>query len=424
MLLPTLLSAGALALTANAFLVPFEIAEEVHHLEALGGDFPDFPNEVAQSLKGFKVTRPEFQTVRLDCSTCPFALNSDRKGRHEWATNVNNELELKFSNENGKLCMNGKPFYPISNLLLPPILSAKQIQKESDTSAKKWEGYHEDLTLSYSLEIENKKQFNTDKANLLSIVFTIMGLDGEMVNVDDIEILIIETENDVSLALFPTSKIQINCVQTLIHSITTVPASPNRPDAKCTTIFCRVVTKLRTTANAAKSASHAAAKKIKTCCLRCMQYFRKTGGQHHHHALPLPTHIRVKPGQTKPHFHHNDQVQTGHHTHDFDFAQASHHVHMRHHRGWFHSLVVGIKRVFSFILFPILVGIAFGVTASAVGMLIGQLVVLLWLRYRRSSTSEVGYERLGSDEKDGLPAYEEVEGVDVKDGEKEVVEKV
>lgn len=53
----------------------------------------------------------------------------------------------------------------------------------------------------------------------------------------------------------------------------------------------------------------------------------------------------------------------------------------------------------------------------------GQFVVLLWMRYRRSSTSEVAYERLGSDEKEGLPAYVEVEGVDVKE-EKEVVEKV
>lgn len=56
-------------------------------------------------------------------------------------------------------------------------------------------------------------------------------------------------------------------------------------------------------------------------------------------------------------------------------------------------------------------------------MLIGQLVVLVWMRYRRSSTSETTYERLGSDDKEGLPAYEEVEGVDVKEGE-EIVEKV
>lgn len=61
--------------------------------------------------------------------------------------------------------------------------------------------------------------------------------------------------------------------------------------------------------------------------------------------------------------------------------------------------------------------------ASAVGLLIGQLVVFLWMRYRRSSTSELAYERLGSDEKEGLPAYEELEGEDVEE-EKGVAEKV
>lgn len=206
MLLPTLLSAGALALTANAFLLPLEIVEKIPHLEVPGGDVPD---EVAQSHQGFEVTHSEFQTVRLDCSTCPFALESDRKGRHEWAANVKNELELKFSSENGKVSLNGKPFYPVSNPPLPPILSAKQIQKESDAAAKKWEGYHGDLTLSYSLEIESKKHFNKDKANLLSIVFTIMGLDGEMVNVDDIKILVIETDHEVHVASPQPPKVRL-----------------------------------------------------------------------------------------------------------------------------------------------------------------------------------------------------------------------
>lgn len=57
-------------------------------------------------------------------------------------------------------------------------------------------------------------------------------------------------------------------------------------------------------------------------------------------------------------------------------------------------------------------------------MLIGQLVVLVWMRYRRSSTSEAAYVRLGSNEKGELPSYTEVEGVDVKEEEKEAVEKI
>lgn len=76
----------------------------------------------------------------------------------------------------------------------------------------------------------------------------------------------------------------------------------------------------------------------------------------------------------------------------------------------------------SIVLFPILVGIAFGVTASAVGMLVGQLVVFLWVKYRRTD-GEATYERVETDEKDELPAYEESEGLEVQVAEKEDVEK-
>jgi hypothetical protein len=75
--------------------------------------------------------------------------------------------------------------------------------------------------------------------------------------------------------------------------------------------------------------------------------------------------------------------------------------------GTFHDFMVGAQRGVSFVLFPILVGIAFGVTASAVGMLVGQLVVFLWSKFRPAN--EVAYERLEDpDEKDVLPAYEDM----------------
>lgn len=49
--------------------------------------------------------------------------------------------------------------------------------------------------------------------------------------------------------------------------------------------------------------------------------------------------------------------------------------------------------------------------------------MLVWTRFRRSAPADVAYERLETDEKDGLPAYEDVEVV-VVDVEKEVVQKV
>lgn len=57
---------------------------------------------------------------------------------------------------------------------------------------------------------------------------------------------------------------------------------------------------------------------------------------------------------------------------------------------------------------PILIGIAFGMAASAIGMLVGQAVVLLWIRYRRNDEAPA-YEELPSDEKEEVPPpYEDL----------------
>ena len=57
-------------------------------------------------------------------------------------------------------------------------------------------------------------------------------------------------------------------------------------------------------------------------------------------------------------------------------------------------------------LLPVLVGVVVGMTASAIGMLVGQLVVFLWMKYRRSGR-QGAYEAVQSDDKEGLPAYED-----------------
>lgn len=196
MLLPTFLS--TLALTANAFLLPLELANKANP------DFKGLSDEVADkfahAISGLESIQSKSQTVRLDCSSCPFALNSERHGHHEWASNVDSELELKFTTDNGRLSLNGAPFYPISTPPRPQILSVKQIQKETgDTSAKKWEGYHGDLALSYSLEIENKQAMGKEAGSLDSIVLTILGLEEHMIKVDDIKIKVVEFNDKVNL---------------------------------------------------------------------------------------------------------------------------------------------------------------------------------------------------------------------------------
>lgn len=66
-------------------------------------------------------------------------------------------------------------------------------------------------------------------------------------------------------------------------------------------------------------------------------------------------------------------------------------------------LLTTVKVVFV----PILIGVAFGMAASAVGMLVGQTIVFLWMKFR-GNKREAMYQRLETDEKDEPPAYQDV----------------
>ena len=71
---------------------------------------------------------------------------------------------------------------------------------------------------------------------------------------------------------------------------------------------------------------------------------------------------------------------------------------------------------------PILIGVAFGMAASAIGMLFGQLLVFLWMRYRRSDATPA-YERLPADEKAEVPPpYEDVPTIHVHFSDEKEIE--
>ncbi len=183
MLLHSFLSVGALAYSANAFLLPAEMLPS-EKLEEVNHDFKALDEAFAK-------------TVRLDCSTCPYAISSERNGQHEWTAGVKSDLEMNFASEDGRLTLSGVPFYPISSPPVPAMLSVKQVPKEDDALASQWEGFHGNLTLSYGLEIENERHFQKEEADVVSILMTVMGLDDEMINVDDIQIKLIQNKDRV-----------------------------------------------------------------------------------------------------------------------------------------------------------------------------------------------------------------------------------
>ena len=164
--------------------------------------------------------------------------------------------------------------------------------------------------------------------------------------------------------------------------------------------MCRVVTRLgsaikkaKAKAASAAAATAASANKVKCFCMRCFHRLAGHPGavRGDGQSTRLPTHIVTRPG----HFGAGHSEPGVHHGHG-------------HHKGFLHSVLGFARRLLTFIILPVLVGVAVGITASAIGMLVGQAVVFLWLRYRRTGDRQQGvYESVESEDKeDGLPPYD------------------
>ena len=175
-------------MAAQAFLLP-----ETVNLPPTHGSNNVLPTTVDQST----------QVISLDCSTCPYALSSDRNGVHEWTANVASDLEMKVESDGKTLKFNGVPFYPISNPTLPPVLFVSQSKKDGEVSTM--EGYHGDLRLSYSMEYDEKK---FEENSLVTVLMTVMGLDGQMIKVDDVEIKAIKQADGTVSIISPYHAVQ------------------------------------------------------------------------------------------------------------------------------------------------------------------------------------------------------------------------
>lgn len=185
-------------------------------------------------------------------------------------------------------------------------------------------------------------------------------------------------------------------LQVTLHSITTVAQNKDAPDAKCNDVMCRVMSKLLGSIARVKSTAKAVAHKVKCLCAKCFHCVMRMMGHKHHGAphrrpdgtMELPSHHhQASPVDGRPHPHHHHKW----HTKSFFGRMA-------------HVMWVTVKIAF----IPILIGIAFGMAASAIGMLLGQAIVFLWMRYRHNDEAPA-YEELPTDEKEEVPPpYEDL----------------
>ncbi|MCJ1379204.1 hypothetical protein MMC17_002304 [Xylographa soralifera] len=362
MLVPTFLTTTALALTANAFLVPLEVADNI---------------KAAASAITASVL-PSSQTINLDCSSCPFALAGAGNEPHTWsASPPKTDLVMKFDTtlDKKQVTLNGVAFFPPTLTTMQHMLQAHQVIQEGEVVAADVKPYPQELGLSYS--IDASADIVQDDVTLQPITLTVLGLDGKVINVDTISIPIIKAANgDLSLA-----------------EIKSTPVDPSSGASTCTTIMCRIRAIIVAKMAAARAAALKALSKISATKTGCM---RKLG-------------FKVPASQRGPKVHGGPDKFRG----KFPGKDGSHHgPHENKQRHGVAAMLHAIKRVFKHVLLPVLIGIAAGMAASAVGMLIGQVVVMLWMRHRRRSgvvyevVEQVEAEE-GRVSEEGLPKYEE-----------------
>ncbi|MCJ1484348.1 hypothetical protein MMC06_004517 [Schaereria dolodes] len=410
MLLPTLLSTTALALTAKAFLVPLEVANE-----AVDAKVAHFDPTTLGTTE---------QLYKLDCSTCPFALASTRNGVHEWTAGVKSDLEMKFTTESKQLLLNGAVIYPTSLIQTKPVL-AKQTLKDAEESAdgKKWEAYEKPLGMSYSLELNEQL---TNEGVIVEVELQVFGLESEVINVDTIVVRVVkkpdgEVRPAFLLIVLALPKVLLQpkkedaanftgASQLLIASINTHPSTISPEGQKCATVWCRMFAMIKTKMASFRAHAAKAAQKIKSGCMAKIRPHARPMAPHHgpkvHGGKPKfskPTPVHDENGVPQPGPHGGHKVHHGHHGH--------------HHHHGFSSFVHSFTRVLKHVLLPILVGIATGMAVGALAMLIGSLVVFVMKRRERKQGGT--YERLEQSEKeDGLPSYEDLEATVVVGDEK------
>lgn len=271
-------------------------------------------------------------------------------------------LEIDVTDDDQFLQINGQPVFPPPETLIPMALEAEQIRSS--------DGAHtEPLRLGYALEILPSISEVTDVV-LTPIQLTILDIQGVSVEVDTLKIDLIQTWGQIHIA-----------------GIDTIPYSQSPGVDQCTNSICRLraitADRLRRIIDAARARASQAKSWVKNGC---------PGMKHAH------------PGAEE---HHTEW----------------HHPHTHHRQGHFRQFVDQTVHLF---ILPALLGIAGGLVACALGMLVGHALARCMIsrsgregRRLEPENLEAAVER---DEKDALmdsgempPEYEDVEVVVVEE---------
>ena len=171
MRLSTFLSTAALALTANAFLIPLEVADKA----------------IADGAKTSITTSK--QTIKLDCPGCPIALK-DGKWKPTKETDSEVHLVMDFAVRDNKLTLNDRPIFPPQNAR--PV-GAKQELTYSEEIADAFTGF---VPLSTGMDVQETMIRGRDGFMKIQVIsYDVLGLQDQVVRVPTIKIRLAELSN-------------------------------------------------------------------------------------------------------------------------------------------------------------------------------------------------------------------------------------
>lgn len=366
----TALVAGFAAAT-SAFLIPPNIPDEIKDTRFRGGPpghFKEFIHHVLEQ----KTT-----TIDLACPGCPFITpqNDDATDIVALERDVENMLHLEFDTHDQTFNVNGHPLLPLEKAqqAQSAVIKAHQIRKDNNEESI-------EVPINFAMEVMPPiPSPHKEGVSLIPVEFTVLGLNGSPVKVNTISIKLIQPPHG-GLVIVHTEELPFE--QT--------PGADTCEGAKPWSI-CRlraiIMARFKSMMEATKEKTGQVQGwvKEKTGC-------GKGKGRHGFWRHPHP-----HADGEHPHRHHG------------------HHGHHRHHR-----MGHVIHQTLRFFVIPALLGIIGGLAASAIGMLVGQAIVFVYIRaYRRGQRGparvverEVVVEddekdELLSEDVETLPVYED-----------------
>ncbi|KAF3395996.1 hypothetical protein F1880_006747 [Penicillium rolfsii] len=381
MFVRSILVGGVAALGASAMLVVPEMEPQV---EAVEDGFVNIHPMLLEDIR--------HAVVDVSCQECPFR-EVDEQGTVSWTEGKSSSLILDFSIENNRLLANGQQIFPP---VTPSPIQAVQHLDDGEAS--------EPMPVGYALEVMPLEYpEHTPGTDLFDVRFTILDLETHPVPVDTVAITLIQD---------PAGELYI--AKTEIEKTAPPPErlSWKKCNGKAKCLQELLFSRVRGLLAAAKD--------------RVLGMAGKGGrkgchGKHHGmmgmggHGGPSKHHDQHSP-ESMPAFEDfedfaKEHHHKGHHHHEEgDFGHPPPppppHGHEGHHH---HSPLHGafartFSRVLRFIVVPAILGVLAGLTASAVGMLVGQAVIFLWQRYRGTKPEEhkAAWEQGNACEKQGL----------------------